>query len=541
MSKSKRWLSGNNEHGETCEVVSWKWKVGSGKCFQRQTAKCLPLIALFKRLLTTLFLLLSSDFPLSFADEVWPQLETQHFLVIAEPTAQPQSESLADWDKILRQYIEQLDTTIAPLMGAKRLSQVQPLLGQKPILMLCADKSSYLKRLGEYGVVNPATAVGSGGYYHPNANVIFTWRQPTDYYARHVVLHEVAHWYCRQLLGSRYGKMPLWLCEGLADHAAFHTWDGHTLQSMRLPRVSLENYPARLDALLKPRLQASRENFAHHFQSPESEVISPESISRFISSLRAESNVSTGDTIYDQYALAWGLVASLVEKYPREMTHFFESLHYHDVSVSWILAFEDDRHQPTWHQLGDWVGAHQLSWQWVWNHWEDTGIQLLGISDTTALIVQNRMSNPQKSDNTNDESDVLLRCEVTPLLERTIIGLVFRFESKDRFEMLQFRHVGCNTAEWRHVRYAHNQWELLTAWAQTSDGGLQENDSTVSPDAQSAVLEVRQVPSIGGLTLRFFYNGHTVTESANTFDSDLPFGLAVQSGAALFSDLSIGY
>jgi hypothetical protein len=115
---------------------------------------------------------------------------------------------------------------------------------------------------------------------------------------------------------------------------------------------------------------------------------------------------------------------------------------------------------------------------------------------------------------------VLFFCEIAPLLEHTIIGLVFRYERSECFEMLQFRNVGSNTTEWRHVRFAQNQWEMLSAWGQTSGVRL------------PATLEVHKYPSTDGAKLQFFYNGHTVTELPGNVA--LPFGLAVQSGAAQF-------
>lgn len=468
--------------------------------------------------------------------DVWPQLETRHFLVVSEPTSSPKSESLADWDAMLRRHIAQLDATFAPLFGGQTLAQAQPPLSQKPILLLCADKTSYLKRIAEYGIADPATAVGSGGYYHPDANVIFTWRQPTDYYTRHVVLHEVAHWYCLQLLGVRYGKMPLWLCEGLADHAAFHVWDGQTLQAMRLPRVTLENYPARLDALLKRIMPLDSAS-----------DISLKSVSGYFERLRIERRIGTSEGIYDEYALAWGMVAFLVDEYAPEMTRFFENLDRNDASDSWQAAF-DDATPPTLPLFADWVAEHQHPWRWVWNHWEDTGTQLVGISDSTALIVHNPAFKPRRTIAPNSEVDdpsevILLRCEVKPLLDRTVIGLVFRYESNDCFEMLQFRNIENDDTEWRHVRLTQNQWEAASGWQSMMNAERKMPNVDDSAAHHGVVLEIRRAVASDGQKLRFFYKGRTVadndrivTEQAD--DAGFPFGLAVQSGAAQFRDVT---
>jgi len=455
--------------------------------------------------------------------EVWPQLETRHFLVIAEPTQHPQPVSLSDWDAMLRQYIEQLDAKLTPQFGGQTLGASQLTPGQKPILLICANKASYLRRLGEYGVANPATVVGSGGYYHPDANMILIWRQPTDYYSRHVVLHEVAHWYCLQLLGLRYGKMPLWLCEGLADHAAFHTWDGETLQAMQLPRVSLENYPARLDALLQRLTHEGADE------------ISPESVLHCFEQLQTKRNSDSAsgnaDAPYNEYALAWGLVAYLVDAFPKEMTQFFAALRHNDMQESWQSAF-DDAVRPTWQRFAEWSTTQQLPWQWVWNHWEDTGTHLLGLSDSTAMIVQNRIAS--KNEASQETETTLLRCEVTPLLDGTVIGLVFRYESSDRFEMLQFRKVGSDNVSWRHVCFAEKRWDALSQW--------REIVSTPASNVanQGVMFEIRRISSSHEPKLQFFYNDHTINvlpydnSNVNNTNSVLPFGLAVQSGVAQF-------
>ena len=511
-----------------CGVWSVECGVWSVECgvaenhsaLQTPNTKLNPLCTLHFLVFVLLFLI-PQNVVLAAGVEVWPQLETRHFLVIAEPTPHPQPVSLADWDAILRQSIEQLDAKLAPLFGGQTLGASQPTLGHKPILLLCANKASYLRRLGEYGVANPAAVGGSGGYYHPDANIILIWRQPTDYYSRHVVLHEVAHWYCLQLLGSHYGKLPLWLCEGLADHAAFHTWDGQTLQATRLPRVSLENYPARLDALLKRLTQN------------DADEISPENVQRCFGQLHTErntdNNADNAGAPYNEYALAWGLTAYLVDSFPREMTRFFELLKQNDMQESWQSVF-DDATQPTWQRFADWSTTRQLPWQWVWNHWEDTGTHLLGLSDSTAMIVQNHVAPNNEAE---QESEItLLRCKVTPLLDGTVIGVVFRYESSESFEMVQFRNVGSNDASRRHVRFTQNTWETLSPWQKISSTPI----SNIAN--QGAMLEIRGMPSSAGQELQFFYNNNTVIvlpcNNDNSTNVVSPFGLAVQSGVAEF-------
>ena len=458
-------------------------------------------------MLSALIFLLLQNAILSAADEVWPRLEMRHFLLVAEPTPQPATMSLSDWDVALTQYIAQLDTRLAPLFGERTLSQMQTTLGQKPILLICADKSSYHQKLVEYGIASSGGAMaGSGGFYHPESNVIFVWRQPTDYYARHVVLHEVAHWYCLQLLGERYGKMPLWLCEGLADFAASHTWDGKTLHAMQMPRVSLENYPARLDALLKRLLP-----------DDDADSILPENITRLFEQLRNDPDADKNMLVYDEYALAWGLVAFLIDKHSDEMKRLCEQLAQHDMAQSWPLAF-DESQNCNWRCFADWVSENQLPWHWVWNHWEDDGQQLIGVSDSVALIVQNPACR-------NLQTSVLC-CKVSPLLEGTVVGLAFRYESSDDFEMIQFRVTDGNNTTWRHIRFAQKKWQALTPWQKIAP--TPRNDKPDGP-----ILELRRRTTDDKEEISVLFDSRLVVKITD-ITKGLPFGLTVQSGAAQF-------
>lgn len=53
-------------------------------------------------------------------------------------------------------------------------------------------------------------------------NSFWIYEQPSDYYRRHLLLHEGTHGFMKLLLG---GAGPPWFMEGVADHLATHTWD----------------------------------------------------------------------------------------------------------------------------------------------------------------------------------------------------------------------------------------------------------------------------------------------------------------------------
>ena len=63
--------------------------------------------------------------------------------------------------------------------------------------------------------------------------------QPSDYYRRHLVLHEGVHAFMNIVLG---GTGPAWYREGIAEHLATHRMDGAQLQVGVMPR-SREEVP----------------------------------------------------------------------------------------------------------------------------------------------------------------------------------------------------------------------------------------------------------------------------------------------------------
>jgi hypothetical protein len=62
---------------------------------------------------------------------------------------------------------------------------------------------------------------------------IWVYDQPTDYYRRHLVLHEGVHAIMRQRMG---GTGPPWFREGMAEHLATHRWSAGKLRVAMTPR-----------------------------------------------------------------------------------------------------------------------------------------------------------------------------------------------------------------------------------------------------------------------------------------------------------------
>lgn len=84
----------------------------------------------------------------------------------------------------------------------------------------------------------------AGGYYWPTSRTAYLYRQPTAYYTRALLLHETAHqFHFLSRTGNRSLSAP-WYVEGVAEHLAWHRWDGLRVTLGVVPDVSLDDYPA---------------------------------------------------------------------------------------------------------------------------------------------------------------------------------------------------------------------------------------------------------------------------------------------------------
>jgi hypothetical protein len=61
---------------------------------------------------------------------------------------------------------------------------------------------------------------------------LFVVEQPSEYYRRHLVLHEGTHWFMWRSFG---GCGSPWFMEGMAEYLATHNWDGNQLKLNVMP------------------------------------------------------------------------------------------------------------------------------------------------------------------------------------------------------------------------------------------------------------------------------------------------------------------
>lgn len=99
---------------------------------------------------------------------------------------------------------------------------------------------------------------GAGGYYHPTTQKAYLYVQPTRYYTRQLLIHEVIHQF-HDLIRTSDRALPGWYVEGIAEYMSMYDWDGSCIQLGRLPLITQEDMPQR--ALQESSTLSLREHF----------------------------------------------------------------------------------------------------------------------------------------------------------------------------------------------------------------------------------------------------------------------------------------
>lgn len=118
----------------------------------------------------------------------------------------PIDQELRSWPDVLRQAIERWDQVwTVPEENKQSLELTAFLIGDKSIF----QSAGYLDGVPEF----------DDGFQL--ANRIFVMEQPSEYYRRHLFLHEATHWIMYRYFG---GAGSPWFMEGMADMFATHRW-----------------------------------------------------------------------------------------------------------------------------------------------------------------------------------------------------------------------------------------------------------------------------------------------------------------------------
>lgn len=228
----------------------------------------------------------------------------------------------------------------------------------------------------------------AGGYYSPYTKKAYLWLQPTAYFTRHLILHEVTHQFHWLVATGNLPPSATWYTEGLAEYFAMHSWDGKHLHTGVIPTVMLEDYPA---------------TAAKHLGA-------------------AGWNLQKLLPVADRPE-AWALISFLMEKYPAEFHTFSAKLDRQQDSVlAWKDNFGNDFSRIS-KEFHTWLDGHTTPWQIVWTSWQQRGDALE--SDSTTLAITVLKLTPKT-----------LTVELEPETKGNS-GLVFAYQSADDFHMLQ--------------------------------------------------------------------------------------------------------
>ncbi len=143
------------------------------------------------------------------------KLEGRHLTLFTDLPAQPAIDELPRvFDLAVQQWTEQLDAP-AELVRTWRVTGF--LIGSK-------------ERFRAIGLPPADLPPFRNGYQR--GDQLWVYEQPSDYYRRHLLLHEGLHGFMQHVF---HGGGPPWFMEGLAELLATHQWDGAVLKVGVLP------------------------------------------------------------------------------------------------------------------------------------------------------------------------------------------------------------------------------------------------------------------------------------------------------------------
>ncbi len=318
-------------------------------------------------------------------------LATQHFDIrseVADPAA-------------LGQLLEAQHTLLRDHYGGREPQR------RLPFRML-ADNSSFNRALAADHQQDAHTA---GGFYGHSTSTAYTYPQPSEYFSRHIALHEAAHQF--HFLTAAENK-PLvagdWYIEGLAEYFAMHNWDGATLRLGVIPAVTLEDYPAKA---LKQLTAADWD------------------VEAIISNRRKVERPA-----------GWAIVAFLMQRDAAKAHAYFAALDARkDALKSWTEILGPITPQ-TRTDLRRWVESHQQPWQSIWIEWQQWGDAIEGHSDVVAITVLKQT--PQR-----------LAADMQWVTGSGSAGLIFGYHSPQDF---YFAEVLRESHQLRIARHLNKSW-----------------------------------------------------------------------------------
>ncbi len=286
---------------------------------------------------------------------------------------------------------EGLDAADAGRMLDQLHQQLRPFFGKPPEnripVFVYAARAEFEQALAEEGY----SAGDLGGGYSVASGKIYLCLQPSQYYTRHLLLHEATHQFHAANTPSLKLPRAFWYREGIAEYFAMHNWDGQRLRTGVVPAISIEDYP-------QQALQWLEEGDLQELVADKTECPRP---------------------------AAWALVHFLLHKHARKFRVLREMLDRNQPPLpAWRKVFGASPRVMR-KDLRAWLTGHQQPWQNVWIAWQERGAVLEGRNlKGQALAVLKQT--PQR-----------MQVELQPGDGRWQAGLVFGYQSPADFATAQ--------------------------------------------------------------------------------------------------------
>jgi hypothetical protein len=125
------------------------------------------------------------------------------------------------------------------------------------------------RKFDDLGVTPPDLPDFKAGFQYNYE--LFMYEQATDYYRRHLLLHEGTHGFMWTLLGEC--KSP-WYAEGTAELLGTHRWEDHKAGGKSSRRLTLGQFPrSRQETANHGRIKLVKQCFADHRAAPLDRIV----------------------------------------------------------------------------------------------------------------------------------------------------------------------------------------------------------------------------------------------------------------------------
>jgi len=289
-------------------------------------------------------------------------------------------------------YVESIDAKDVGAMLEALYANHSKFFGGAPRERLRLEVYATFEAFQEATKRDKVGTVEAGGIYWSGTKTAYLFLQPSEYYSRHLIIHEATHQFHMLAKTGNQGAGPRWYSEGLAEYFANHNWDGKTLLTGVVPAVSLENDPAKA---LK------------QFEDLKEDL---EGIAR--------------GTVACDNVLGGALVHFLVNNHEAKWKSLAARL---DVGVSaasaWKKSFGKTGPEFT-KSFKDWLVAHQQPLRIVWVNWQERGDAIEGKSEWACASLFR-------------SAPASIEAEIELKKGDLKAGLIFNYKSNDDYALLQ--------------------------------------------------------------------------------------------------------